>query len=87
MAGAASGRTFLGANVSAGLGAGIASEREGADCYEAVPSVYLRMDWNKRYLQISGKKIESNLISHPTWRAGPVVQFRRNAFAGASGRT
>jgi len=44
------------------------------------------MDWNRRYLEFTGNELVSNLINHSSWRAGPVVQFRRNAFAGASGK-
>jgi len=39
VASAASGRTFLGANVSAGLGAAVVPEREGADSYEGTPYI------------------------------------------------
>jgi len=61
---------------AAGLGLGGAPDYEGSDTYEAAPIPFLTIGWdNHMSVEWVGNKAKANLIPHPTWKAGPIVQL------------
>lgn len=81
---AAERRTLFGANVSLGIGPGLAPDYEGSDDYEAVAVPYARLDWGRRYVQLRGLELKANLRTHDHWEFGPIINYRREAFDDAS---
>ncbi len=59
-----------------GLGAVAIPDYEGSEDYEAAPLPVARVQKGHRYGQLFGLKLTSNLIPHPNFRAGPVVNYR-----------
>jgi outer membrane protein len=62
---------------TAGLGAGIAPDYEGASNYRAVPIPYFRAGKGYRYGQLFGTHVTSNLLNGPNWRIGPSLNYRK----------
>lgn len=68
--------TAQAADVSIGLGAGLAPEYEGSEDYEAVPLPYVNVVWsNQMSLSLLGNKAKVNLVPSATWKAGLVGEF------------
>lgn len=59
-----------------GLGAVAVPDYEGSDNYEAAPLPVLRVQKGHQYGQLFGLKLTSNLVPHPNFRAGPIVNVR-----------
>ncbi len=59
-----------------GLGAVAVPDYEGSEDYEAAPLPVTRAQKGYQYGQLFGLKITSNLIPHPNFRLGPVINFR-----------
>ncbi len=59
-----------------GLGAVAVPDYEGSDDYEPRPLPIARIQKGHRYGQLFGAKLTSNLIPHPNYRLGPVVNYR-----------
>ena len=59
-----------------GLGAAAIPDYEGSGDYEAAPLPVARAQKGHQYGQLFGLKLTSNLIPHPNFRAGPVVNYR-----------
>ncbi len=59
-----------------GLGAVAVPDYEGSDDYEARPLPIARIQKGHQYGQLFGAKITSNLVPHPNFRLGPVVNYR-----------
>ena len=60
-----------------GLGVAVVPDYEGSDDYEPAPLPVARIQKGHRYGQLFGLKLSSNLLEHPNFRAGPVVNFRQ----------
>ena len=60
-----------------GLGAVAVPDYEGSDDYEPRPLAIARIQKGHQYGQLFGSKITSNLIPHPNFRLGPVVNYRQ----------
>ena len=60
-----------------GLGVAVVPDYEGSDDYEPAPLPVARIQKGHRYGQLFGLKLSSNLLDHPNFRAGPVVNFRQ----------
>lgn len=61
-----------------GLGAGYAPDYEGSEDYQAVPLWALRANnlyGPTTYADILATKVTSNLVAHPNFRLGPVIEF------------
>lgn len=56
---------------------------EGSDDYEDTPLLFYRMDWEHRYFEFAAGQFKANLLNGPSLEFGPVVKFRRNAWADA----
>ena len=63
-------------NFTIGLGAGVAPDYEGSDDYEAVPIPFVRADFGARFVELSGTTLRANVLTHPTFSAGPVINVR-----------
>jgi outer membrane protein len=64
------------ADVSVGLGAGLAPDYEGSEDYEAVPIPYVNVRWsNHMSINWLGNKAKVNLIPSPIWRGGVVGEY------------
>ena len=64
------------ADVSVGLGVGLAPDYEGSDDYSAVPIPYVDVKWsNHMSLNLLGNKAKVNLIPSPNWRGGVVGEY------------
>ncbi len=61
---------------SVGLGAVAVPDYEGSDEYVGRPLPIARAQKGHQYGQLFGLKLTSNLIAHPNFRLGPVVNFR-----------
>ncbi len=59
-----------------GLGAVAVPDYEGSDDYEPRPLLIARAQKGPQYGQLFGTKITSNLIPHPNFRLGPVINYR-----------
>lgn len=59
-----------------GLGMAVVPDYEGSENYEPVPLPVARVQKGYRYGQLFGLKVSSNLVQHPNYRAGPVLNFR-----------
>jgi outer membrane protein len=59
-----------------GLGAVAVPDYEGSDEYEARPLPIARIQKGHQYGQLFGTKITSNLVPHPNFRLGPVINYR-----------
>ena len=59
-----------------GLGAVAVPDYEGSDEYVARPLPIARAQKGHQYGQLFGLKLSSNLIPHPNFRLGPVINFR-----------
>ena len=59
-----------------GLGAVAVPDYEGSEDYEARPLPIARIQKGHQYGQLFGAKITSNLVPHPNFRLGPVVNYR-----------
>ena len=59
-----------------GLGAVAVPDYEGSDDYEGRPLPIARIQKGHQYGQLFGAKITSNLVPHPNFRLGPVVNYR-----------
>ncbi len=59
-----------------GLGAVAVPDYEGSDEYVARPLPIARAQKGHQYGQLFGLKLTSNLIAHPNFRLGPVVNYR-----------
>jgi outer membrane protein len=59
-----------------GLGAVAVPDYEGSDDYEAAPLPVARIQKGHQYGNLFGTKLTSNLIPHPNFRLGPVVNYR-----------
>ena len=59
-----------------GLGALAVPDYEGSDEYEAAPLPIARVQKGHQYGQLFGLKFTSNLLPHPNFRLGPVVNYR-----------
>ena len=59
-----------------GLGAAVVPDYEGSENYELVPLPVARVQKGYRYGQLFGLKLSSNLVQHPNYRAGLVLNFR-----------
>jgi outer membrane protein len=61
---------------AAGLGAAIAPDYEGSSDSEAWPSPFFTIGWdNHMSVDWVGNKVKANLVPHPMWKAGPVLEF------------
>ena len=60
-----------------GLGAVAVPDYEGSDDYEPRPLAIARIQKGHQYGQLFGSKLTSNLIPHPNFRLGPVVNYRQ----------
>lgn len=58
------------------VGAGMAPEYDGSEDYSAIPFIFGRANYEYRYFQLTGTGAKINLINHPNWQAGPVLNFR-----------
>ena len=68
--------TVSGADVSLGLGVGMAPDYIGGDDYEAVPIPLFSATWeNHMSVEWVGGKATANLIPSPVWRLGPTVEY------------
>ena len=64
------------ADVSLGVGVGLAPDYEGSEDYEAVPLPYLNVKWsNHMSINWLGNKAKLNLIPSPMWRGGVVGEY------------
>lgn len=64
------------AEVSVGLGVGVAPEYEGSEDYAAVPIPYVDVKWsNHMSINLLGNKAKVNLIPSPIWKAGVVGEY------------
>ena len=64
------------ADISLGLGAGLAPDYEGSEDYEAVPIPYLTVNWaNHMSVRWVGSKARVNLVPSPNWKGGVVSEF------------
>ena len=59
-----------------GLGAVAVPDYEGSEDYEAAPLPVARIQKGHQYGNLFGTKLTSNLIPHPNFRLGPVVNYR-----------
>ncbi len=59
-----------------GLGAVAVPDYEGSDDYEAAPLPVARIQKGHQYGNLFGTKLTSNLIPHPNFRLGPVLNYR-----------
>jgi outer membrane protein len=60
---------------SLGLGAALVPDYEGSEDYKVAPLPVGRIQKGYQYGQIFGGKITSNLLRHPNFRLGPVIQY------------
>ena len=60
---------------SLGLGAALVPDYEGSEDYKVAPLPVGRVQKGYQYGQLFGGKITSNLLAHPNFRLGPVVQY------------
>ena len=60
---------------SLGLGAALVPDYEGSEDYKLAPLPVGRIQKGYQYGQIFGGKITSNLLRHPNFRLGPVIQY------------
>jgi outer membrane protein len=64
------------ADVSVGLGVGVAPEYEGSEDYVAVPIPYVDVKWsNDMSINLLGNKAKVNLIPSPIWKGGLVAEY------------
>jgi outer membrane protein len=64
------------AEVSAGLGVGLAPDYEGSQDYAAVPIPYVDAKWSNHVsVNLLGNKLKANLIPSPIWRGGVVGEY------------
>jgi outer membrane protein len=64
------------AEVSAGLGVGLAPDYEGSQDYAAVPIPYVDAKWsNHMSVNLLGNKLKANLIPSAIWRGGVVGEY------------
>ena len=64
------------ADVSVGLGVGLAADYEGSADYAAVPIPYVDVKWaNHMSFNLLGNKAKVNLIPSPIWRGGVIGEF------------
>jgi outer membrane protein len=61
---------------TAGLGVAVVPDYEGSNDYELAPLPVARIQRGYRYGQLFGLKLTSNLLQHPNFRVGPVVNYR-----------
>jgi len=59
-----------------GLGAVAVPDYEGTEDYEAAPLPVARIQKGHQYGNLFGTKLTSNLVPHPNFRLGPVVNYR-----------
>ncbi len=59
-----------------GLGAVAVPDYEGSGDYEPAPLPIARLQKGHQYGQLFGLKLTSNLVPHPNFRLGPVVNYR-----------
>ncbi len=71
--GAPAGGPPEGWSFSLGLGAAAVPDYEGSEDYKAAPLPIARVQKGYQYGLLFGTRISSNLIPHPNWRAGPLV--------------
>jgi len=62
---------------SLGLGAAAVPDYDGSEDYRAAPLPIFRAQKGHQYGALFGSRITSNLIPHPNWRVGPIVEFIR----------
>lgn len=60
-----------------GAGPALIPDYEGSDDYEVLPLPIARAGKGPVYVALFGGKMTSNLINHPNWRFGPLINFRR----------
>jgi outer membrane protein len=60
---------------SLGLGAAAVPDYEGSEDYKGAPLPIARVQKGYQYGLLFGTRISSNLIPHPNWRAGPLIEF------------
>jgi outer membrane scaffolding protein for murein synthesis (MipA/OmpV family) len=64
------------ADVTAGLGLGMAPEYEGSEDYVAVPIPYVNVAWsNHMAINWLGSKAKVNLIPSPVWKGGLIGEY------------
>ena len=70
--------TAKGTQVTLGLGAGAAPDYEGSNDYDAVPLLFVRVNWESgMYFHLEGNSMKLNLVPSPKWRLGPAVRYIR----------
>jgi outer membrane protein len=63
--------------VNVGLGVGTVPDYEGSEDYEAVPLLFVRMQWpTGRYLEFLGNRLEANVLASNAWSFGPMIRYR-----------
>lgn len=73
---ALSATSMLAADVSIGLGAGLAPDYEGSEDYAAVPLPFFNVVWsNHMSINLMGSKAKVNLIPSATWKAGLIGEY------------
>jgi outer membrane scaffolding protein for murein synthesis (MipA/OmpV family) len=55
------------------LGVATLPEYEGADAQQLIPFVAGRAQWGRRYIALDGVSARANLLTSPSWEAGPLI--------------
>lgn len=83
MAQKAQAQTILNSNYAGGdvsgyvyLGAGITTEYEGSEDYEAFPFAGGRIEYDEFYAQIKGTALQFNVVPSQNFQGGPVINYR-----------
>jgi outer membrane protein len=59
-----------------GIGAAVVPDYEGSEDYTAAPVPLARIQRGDLYAKLTGLKLSSNLVPHPNFRLGPVLNVR-----------
>ena len=59
-----------------GIGVAMVPDYEGSEDYEAAPLPLARIQRGDLYAKLTALKLSSNLVPHPNWRLGPVLNVR-----------